>query len=31
LKTKEQETGKFFQEKYGVGTIDLDKGEFIPA
>ena len=31
LKTKEQEIGKTFTEKYGVGTIDLEKGEFIPA
>jgi len=31
LKSKEQEIGKTFTEKYGVGTIDLEKGEFIPA
>ena len=31
LKAKEQEIGKTFTEKYGNGTIDLDKGEFIPA
>lgn len=31
LKTKEQELGKTLSEKYGNGTIDLDKGEFIPA
>lgn len=31
LKTKEQEFGKTLSEKYGNGTIDLDKGEFIPA
>ena len=31
LKSKEQELGKTLSEKYGNGTIDLDKGEFIPA
>jgi hypothetical protein len=30
LKTKEQELGKELSTKYGNGTIDLEKGEFIP-
>jgi hypothetical protein len=31
LKSREQEIGKVFTEKYGNGTINLEKGEFIPA
>jgi predicted nuclease with TOPRIM domain len=31
LKSKEQELGKALSEKYGSGTVDLDKGEFIPV
>lgn len=31
LKTKENEFGKILSEKYGNGTIDLEKGEFIPS
>jgi hypothetical protein len=31
LKSREQEVGKAFTEKYGNGTIDLEKGEFISA
>jgi hypothetical protein len=31
LKSKEQEIGKELSEKYGNGTIDLEKGEFIPV
>ena len=31
LKNKEQEIGKELSEKYGNGTIDLEKGEFIPV
>jgi len=31
LKDKEKEIGKELSEKYGNGTIDLEKGEFIPA
>lgn len=30
LKSKEQEFGKELSTKYGNGTIDLEKGEFIP-
>lgn len=30
LKTDETEFGKELSEKYGDGTIDLNKGEFIP-
>jgi len=30
LKTEETEFGKELSEKYGDGTIDLNKGEFIP-
>ena len=30
LKSKEQEFGKELSDKYGNGTIDLEKGEFIP-
>lgn len=30
LKSKEQELGKELSTKYGNGTIDLEKGEFIP-
>ena len=31
LKKEEQEFGKELSEKYGNGTIDLEKGEFIPS
>ena len=31
LKKQEQEFGKELSDKYGTGTIDLEKGEFIPA
>lgn len=31
LKSKENEFGKELSTKYGNGTIDLEKGEFIPA
>jgi hypothetical protein len=31
LKNKEQKIGKELSEKYGNGTIDLEKGEFIPV
>jgi len=31
LKTKEQELGKQLSEKYGNGTVDLDKGEFVSS
>lgn len=31
LKAQEQEFGKSLSDKYGNGTIDLEKGEFIPA
>lgn len=31
LKEKEQELGKALSEKYGTGTVELDKGEFSPA
>ena len=31
LKSQEQELGKALSEKYGTGTIDLEKGEFIPV
>ena len=31
LKTEEQTIGKELNEKYGVGTINLEKGEFIPG
>jgi hypothetical protein len=31
LKDKEKEIGKELSEKYGNGTIDLEKGEFIPS
>ena len=31
LKTEENAFGKELSEKYGNGTIDLEKGEFIPA
>ena len=31
LRTSEQEFGKILYDKYGNGTIDLEKGEFIPA
>ena len=30
FKNKEQELGKSLSDKYGNGTIDLEKGEFIP-
>ena len=30
LKTKEQELGTELSDKYGNGSIDLEKGEFIP-
>lgn len=30
LKSKENEFGKELSSKYGNGTIDLEKGEFIP-
>lgn len=29
LKTEEQNFGKTLSDKYGTGTIDLEKGEFI--
>jgi len=31
LRVKEEQIGKELQEKYGSGTINLDKGEFIPS
>ena len=31
FKAKEQELGKSLSDKYGNGTIDLEKGEFIPT
>ena len=31
LRNSEQELAKELEEKYGVGSIDLGKGEFIPA
>lgn len=31
LRKSEQETAKELEDKYGVGSIDLSKGEFIPA
>lgn len=31
LKQKEQELGKELSDKYGNGTIDLDKGEFVAS
>lgn len=31
LKTREQNYGKELSEKYGNGSIDLEKGEFIPS
>lgn len=31
LKNKEQQLGKELSDKYGNGTIDLEKGEFIPS
>ena len=31
LKDKEKEIGKELSEKYGNGSIDLEKGEFIPT
>jgi hypothetical protein len=31
LKEEEQSFGKELSEKYGNGSIDLEKGEFIPA
>lgn len=31
LKEEEQTFGKELSDKYGVGTIDLEKGEFVPA
>jgi phosphopantetheine adenylyltransferase len=31
FKAKEQELGKSLSDKYGNGTIDLEKGEFIPS
>ena len=31
FKAKEQELGKSLSDKYGNGSIDLEKGEFIPA
>ena len=31
LKEEEQAFGKEFSEKYGNGSIDLEKGEFIPT
>lgn len=31
LKAKEQEYGKTLSEKYGNGSIDLEKGEFTPS
>ena len=31
LKSKEQELGKSLSDKYGNGSIDLEKGEFIPS
>jgi hypothetical protein len=30
LKQRETELGKTLSDKYGIGTVDLDKGEFIP-
>jgi len=30
LKQKEQDLGKTLSDKYGDGTIDIEKGEFIP-
>ena len=30
LKNKERELGKTLSDKYGDGTIDIEKGEFIP-
>jgi len=31
LKEEERNLGKQLSEKYGDGTIDLEKGEFIPT
>ena len=31
MQDSEQETAKTLNEKYGDGSIDLDKGEFIPS
>ena len=31
LREKEQTVAKELEEKYGVGTVNLDKGEFTPA
>lgn len=31
LKSEESKFGKELSEKYGNGTIDLEKGEFVPA
>jgi len=31
LKEEEAEFGKSLSDKYGVGTIDIDKGEFTPT
>ena len=31
MQDSEQETAKVLNEKYGDGSIDLDKGEFIPS
>ena len=31
LKEEEQELGKELSDKYGVGSINLEKGEFTPA
>ena len=31
LRVKDQEVGKALSEKYGIGSIDLEKAEFIPG
>jgi len=31
LKEEEAAFGKTLSEKYGIGTINIDKGEFVPA
>jgi len=31
LKEEEAEFGKTLSEKYGTGTINIDKGEFVPS
>lgn len=31
LRVEDQEVGKSLSEKYGNGSIDLEKGEFIPG